>query len=643
MVSTRGSLLGKRSQSENDSTLCDQLQTPEPTPKRLKTTVTVLDGDQNKENIPPLNLTPVNDAQASPPTSSRAARALRRNATEPFITPPPRVRAALHSLRPFRISRLPHRLLHLSLYCPSTARVRALFRATCNDMVSMPSRENERDIITEFLITFLSRSDAISFPSLYISGSPGCGKTTLINSILDSMANELGETKIINVNCMSLNNIDALWDRLIDEFDGVLQKKRKSGTRKAKGRDSVESMLEGMSARCVLVLDEMDHIASNPQSISSLLNLAKSERLCVVGIANTHTLTSSLSSSSHIGTLHFSPYTSAQLLQILQSRLATLSSPGQASIPDADMKQFLPVAAMTLLTKKVAALTGDVRTLFEVLRGAIDMAVSSASAATTSKVDDESFFANAGPVCSVTPAHVLAALKSSTSSNRGASFTPHAPATSNSGIVSKVAELGLQARLVLLSILAATKRVEAGLTIELRNSSSSSSITPESSSASIDGAHLHTYYSHILRRGGDSLSTPVSRSEFSDLLGLLEGVGLLALSSSQTSPKKKKMRFGRSASFGAGLGAGGRSSGGMSEDVRLASGVWADEVLRGLGVTASSSLDADVNCVRDVKEEELCAIWMRENVALRKELKAIEAKRNARSKEGMFVDASLDE
>lgn len=88
--------LGKRSrQPDQEVSSCEQLQTPEqtPNPKRAKTTLPVLDGDGNKENIAPLNVTPVNSAQNpsssfSPPMTSRAARALRRSTTEVLVTPP---------------------------------------------------------------------------------------------------------------------------------------------------------------------------------------------------------------------------------------------------------------------------------------------------------------------------------------------------------------------------------------------------------------------------------------------------------------------------------------------------------------------------------------------------------------------------
>lgn len=68
-----------------------------------------------------------------------------------------------------------------------------------------------------------------------------------MNSILNSL--ELDDTRIVNVNCMALKNIEALWDLLVDEFDGLLQKKRKSGMKKGNGREAVEALLYGMSTR----------------------------------------------------------------------------------------------------------------------------------------------------------------------------------------------------------------------------------------------------------------------------------------------------------------------------------------------------------------------------------------------------------
>ena len=95
-----------------------------------------------------------------------------------------------------------------------------------------------------------------------------------------------------------------------------------------------------------------------------------------------------------VSTCHFAPYTAQQLLEILNARLAALSE-------EQGFTKALPPVALTLLSKKIASQTGDVRAIFEVLRGAIDLA-----AAATSFEDPLS-----ATIPTVTPPHILAALK----------------------------------------------------------------------------------------------------------------------------------------------------------------------------------------------------------------------------------------
>lgn len=83
-----------------------------------------------------------------------------------------------------------------------------------------------------------------SSPALYISGSPGCGKTALVNSVLVQLNPEADGVKTIFINCMALNNLDALWDRVFDEIDA--EGKQKSKSRKTKGKDAIEALLTGL-------------------------------------------------------------------------------------------------------------------------------------------------------------------------------------------------------------------------------------------------------------------------------------------------------------------------------------------------------------------------------------------------------------
>ncbi|KAF8210640.1 P-loop containing nucleoside triphosphate hydrolase protein [Mycena galopus ATCC 62051] len=639
---TRSSVLGKRPHNPDPSTPNEskrQLQTPDntPNPKRPRTSVLALDGDGNKENVPPFNT----DAVASPPSPRR----LRRTATSDGS--PTRVRQSM-SRRASTSAIVPAtptaEIAQLSLATPPPTpptsllpihvRARALLRGTCNSAATeMAGRDSERAVISAFFASLIDAVDDVEYTSLYISGSPGSGKTALVNSVLCALDDN--QVKVVTINCMALNSVDSLWERLIEEFGATADKKRKTAGRpkKLQARDSVDALLSVLPTKCIIILDELDHIAPTAQSLTSLFSISASRAstLRVVGIANTHTLTASSSagfvpSSSHVRTLHFAPYTPAQLLQVLQSRLAPLyvsDDAESAECASQAAKKFLSPPALNLLTKKIAALTGDVRSLFEVLRGAIDLAVASSSStpSPTTPTRTEENPLNPTTKTAVSPAHILAALKAyapSSAPAASASGGPSGPSsspTTNSEIVTKIRSLGLHARLVLLALLLASKRLEAGLPLSPTSNIPSSpvkrgaAVPPAPVFGSVDPAQLHAFYIAILARSCDGVFAPVSRSEFGDLVGMLEGVGLVSSSSaglptaagvSLGGGGKAKRAFGRSASF--------RGAGGGAGDVQLARSVRSDEVLRGLGIGGEAAADE-----ADVAAEEVNAIWVKEN------------------------------
>jgi cell division control protein 6 len=125
------------------------------------------------------------------------------------------------------------------------ARTRALLRSTCNNFsAEFAGRDKERATIHDFISSFLDNSaietdDELS-TSLYISGTPGTGKTALVNSIIRSITTD---AKVITINCMALNSVEALWDRLIEELDDGKKRKTSGRAKKVKGRDAVEILL----------------------------------------------------------------------------------------------------------------------------------------------------------------------------------------------------------------------------------------------------------------------------------------------------------------------------------------------------------------------------------------------------------------
>jgi cell division control protein 6 len=333
--------------------------------------------------------------------------------------------------------------------------------------------------------------------------------------------------------------------------------------------------------------------------------------LRVIGIANTHTLTSSISTLSldgviGVSTLHFAPYDHQQLLSILQSRLRPLTSLESPISSEAVVQQFLPVSTLTFLSRKIAAQTGDVRSLFEVLRGAIDLAVTQPPASD-----------KATPP--ITPPHILAALKVYAPASKVAPVVPSTPVkgSTNSETVTKVRNLGMHARLALLALVLACRRTEASLPLLSSpqgspprspvKRSGSLPTPPPTTQQGIEVSQLHTFYSTILTRHESGTFTPVSRSEFTDLAGVLETVGLISLSTPSNGRK-----FARTTSFSS-RGTKGIAGNQQNRNVALMEGVRPDEVLRGLGIGAET---------KDICEEEVEGIWKRELAQIRKGVRA---------------------
>ncbi|KAJ3537835.1 hypothetical protein NM688_g6617 [Phlebia brevispora] len=225
--------------------------TPESTPttKRFKSSYTIEDGDNNKENIPPLRVEALR-------TPTRSGRSLRRTAsgymTPPRTRPTPRrasVSATSRSSIPATASP-PVALTTPSSSPPAAlqpicARARALLRPTCNSVVPMAGRGCERDQIVAFIKPLTESLEGGDEHSIfYISGSPGTGKTAMVMSVLHDMRGELqaADVTVITINCMALNNVEALWDRLKDEIHDENSKVTKNNKVKRTKETSFETI-----------------------------------------------------------------------------------------------------------------------------------------------------------------------------------------------------------------------------------------------------------------------------------------------------------------------------------------------------------------------------------------------------------------
>ena len=388
-------------------------------------------------------------------------------------------------------------------------------------------------------------------------------------------------------------------------------------------------VFNAQSSHSIIILDELDHIAPSTPSLTALFTLvhAHASKLRVIGIANTHTLSSTSTTSllahtlAGVHTLHFAPYTPQQLFDIIQTRLAPLKDIELPSESNTTLTEFLPNHTLTLLTKKVAAVTGDVRTLLEVLRGAMDIAIRDSTFA------DEKGNPFSISLPAVSPRHVLAALKSNTPASSTSRPLPSSAAITtrrpgDNEVFAKIQELGLQSRIVLSSLLLARMRLDAHLpvsglpppilSLSKRARSSGSSL---SSTFGIDVDALYTYYKSILSRAEHGIFATVTRSEFGDLLGMLETVGLIQLSLSTVSPSTRGRSGGRALARTTLTGAGSVKG---RQEVKLLDGIRLAEIRRGLGID-------DTQDPSDLRVEEVRAIWKKESARIAKEAKEAKA------------------
>jgi len=256
----------------------------------------------------------------------------------------------------------------------------------------------------------------------------------------------------------------------------------------------------------------------------------------------------------------FSAYTSDDLLLILQSRLESLG-------PIETRNQIINPTALNFLCKKAAAQNGDVRFAMSVLRRCLDSAEKETTLAKTVRVDMkhvlESVRAHESGSLSTAKDTFTKPSQPSADASGSNSSRPVA-ASKGSGVSRTVRGLGLHARLALIAIIIGWKRLEASLplgtqsstaaAISMKSPSKSRSPTKRSVSTpmissnpnSVEGitpSSLHAFYIHLLTAqsiSADGESTratpfnPVSRSEFQDVLGVLEAGGLVEYSS--TSP-----------------------------------------------------------------------------------------------------------
>ncbi|KAI9890771.1 MAG: Origin recognition complex, subunit 1 [Vezdaea aestivalis] len=257
---------------------------------------------------------------------------------------------------------------------------------------SLPCREQEYSLVYSHLESAITEG---SGACIYISGTPGTGKTATVREVVSQLnglvlAEEMDDFVFVEINGMKVTDphqsYSLLWEALRGE--------RISPSHALEQLNQEFSTPSPRRVPCVVLMDELDQLVTRNQSVMyNFFNWPGLEhsRLIVLAVANTmdlpeRTLSNKISSRLGLTRITFPGYTHTQLMEIIGSRLADVPS----NLVDSDAIQFA--------SRKVAAVTGDARRALDICRRAVEIAEAEARSA-----EDESGGGSLPPTPSKTP------------------------------------------------------------------------------------------------------------------------------------------------------------------------------------------------------------------------------------------------
>ncbi|KAG4304740.1 hypothetical protein PORY_001793 [Pneumocystis oryctolagi] len=237
---------------------------------------------------------------------------------------------------------------------------------------SLPCREQEFSLIYSQILGALEAGHG---ECIYISGTPGTGKTVTIKEVVRCLFQKVEEGEIDDFKYLEINGmriIDAnqayslLWEALEEE--------RVAPRHALALLERLFSQPNPHRVPCVVLIDELDQLVTKDQKVMyNMFNwpMLQHSRLIVIAVANTMDLPERMLSnktSSRLGLtrISFSGYTFDQLKTIIYTRLQ--------GIPELLMDQD----AIELASRKVSAVSGDARRALDICRRAVEIAQASA-------------------------------------------------------------------------------------------------------------------------------------------------------------------------------------------------------------------------------------------------------------------------
>ncbi|KFP20780.1 Origin recognition complex subunit 1 [Egretta garzetta] len=230
---------------------------------------------------------------------------------------------------------------------------------------SLPCREEEFQDIYNFVESKLIDGTG---GCMYISGVPGTGKTATVHEVIRCLQegaenDDLPSFQFVEINGMKLTDPHQAYVQILELLTG----QKVTATHAAALLAKLFNTPGPKRKTTVLIVDELDLLWTRKQNVMYHLfdwPTQKHSKLIILAIANTMDLPERIMMNrvaSRLGLtrMSFQPYTYKQLQQIISSRLNS-------------MKAF-EEDAVQLVSRKVAALSGDARRCLDICRRATEI------------------------------------------------------------------------------------------------------------------------------------------------------------------------------------------------------------------------------------------------------------------------------
>ncbi|KAK9356889.1 P-loop containing nucleoside triphosphate hydrolase protein [Lipomyces doorenjongii] len=289
-----------------------------------------------------------------------------RQVETPVKTNPhtPSNKARTMHFAPLTISPLPSRIFKTpAASSPLTPHVSARSRLhAAAAPEALPCREREFEEIHTALESAIIEETG---SCIYVSGTPGTGKTATVRSVVRSLK-RIFDFRFVEINGMKITQPTQAYALLWE----AISQQRVATAHALRFLDDEFQNNKFITQPVVVLMDELDQLVTKSQDVMyNFFNWPSlpNSKLIVVAVANImdlpeRTLSNKISSRLGLTRIQFAGYTHTQLQIIIEARLKDI--PGNIVLPE----------AIEFASRKVASVTGDARRALDICRRAVEIA-----------------------------------------------------------------------------------------------------------------------------------------------------------------------------------------------------------------------------------------------------------------------------